>query len=352
MKKIAFLATAATALALAASGEASSSLVGRWTFDEGSGTTAADSSGYGDNGTLSGGVSWVTGHWGSALAFNGVDGQVDVSDNSALESSTTGVSVSVWVKSTGSPGAYKYILAKGASGCVAASYGLYTGANGGLIFYTSSNSGTSYTLSPDAGTGVWDGSWHNVVGTFDGSTLRLYVDGTQVGSGTPDTTPISYGLPTSNDLLIGNYGGCSGLDFSGSIDQPEIWMKAMSASDVQANMEYEFQGFFQPVDNPPTINATKAGSAIPVKFSLGGNYGLGILASGSPTSGPMTCGGGAPVDPIDQTVTAGSSSLQYDATSNTYTYVWKTDKSWSGTCRQLTVTLSDGEQHYAFFQFK
>src|SRR5262249_27214781 len=47
---------------------------------------------------------------------------------------------------------------------------------------------------------------------------------------------------------------------------------------------YTFSGFFQPVDNLPTVNSVKAGSAIPVKFSLDGNQGLNIFAAGSPTS--------------------------------------------------------------------
>jgi hypothetical protein len=50
-------------------------------------------------------------------------------------------------------------------------------------------------------------------------------------------------------------------------------------------------------------------------------------------------------------VTAGASRLQYGATTQTYTYVWKTDKAWAGTCRQLIVRLSDGVDHIALFQF-
>jgi hypothetical protein len=342
-----------SALILAAPAAADTTLVGKWNLDEGAGTSAADSSGYGNNGTLYGGLQWVPGHWGGALSFGGVDGVVDVPDSSSLESTTTGVSVSAWVKSSGSPGAFKYVIAKGASGCLAASFGLYTGPSGGLIFYVSSNGGTAFTLSPDAGTGIWDGQWHHVAGVFDDAAVRLYVDGVQVGSGTADTTPISYGLSTSNDLLIGNYGGCYGLDFSGSIDEPKVWMRALSAAQVNADRTmYTFQGFFDPVANAPTLNSVKAGSAIPVKFSLGGDYGLQIMASGSPSSGPVACNSQAPVDPIDETLTASNSSLQYDSTTGDYTYVWKTDKSWSGTCRQLTATLNDGQQHYAFFEFK
>jgi hypothetical protein len=56
------------------------------------------------------------------------------------------------------------------------------------------------------------------------------------------------------------------------------------------------------------------------------------------------------VDTVDQTVTAGSSSLSYDPTADQYVYVWKTDKSWTG-CRQLQVKLNDGTTHWAMFKF-
>jgi hypothetical protein len=117
-------------------------------------------------------------------------------------------------------------------------------------------------------------------------------------------------------------------------------------------LSYNFAGFFSPIDNPKVVNQAKAGSAIPVKFSLGGDSGLDILATGSPTSQPIDCDSSDPVDPIEETVTAGSSSLSYDATTDQYTYVWKTDKTWTNTCRQLVVTLNDGSTHLAYFKFK
>jgi len=101
------------------------------------------------------------------------------------------------------------------------------------MFYVDHSDGATFTRSPDAGTGVWDGNWHFVVGTYDGSTVRLYVDGTEVGAGTRDSGALAYGGPTSNDLFIGHYEGCSGLDFSGSIDEPTIWTRALSANEVR-----------------------------------------------------------------------------------------------------------------------
>lgn len=115
---------------------------------------------------------------------------------------------------------------------------------------------------------------------------------------------------------------------------------------------FNFTGFFQPVDNLPVLNSVKAGSAIPVKFGLGGNQGLSIFAAGYPLSRQINCDSNTPTDAIEATVTAGGSSLSYDPLTDTYTYVWKSQKSWAGTCRQLVVTYIDGTVRMANFQFK
>jgi len=49
--------------------------------------------------------------------------------------------------------------------------------------------------------------------------------------------------------------------------------------------------------------------------------------------------------------TAGSSTLQYNAASDAYTWVWKTESAWKG-CRTLTLALDDGTHHTALFTFK
>jgi hypothetical protein len=124
-----------------------------------------------------------------------------------------------------------------------------------------------------------------------------------------------------------------------------------STVSVNYNVSYNFTGFFQPVDNLPTLNVVKAGSAVPVKFSLAGNFGLNIFTANYPASQQVACNSSDPLDAIEVTVTAGSSNLSYDATTNQYTYVWKTDKAWANTCRQLHVKLSDGSDHIVDFKF-
>lgn len=121
---------------------------------------------------------------------------------------------------------------------------------------------------------------------------------------------------------------------------------------VDYRVVYEFTGFFQPVENLPIVNVATAGSSIPIKFSLAGYQGLGILAPGYPASAAIQCGGTEPVSTVEETVSAGSSGLSYDASTNRYVYVWKTDKRWRGSCRQLLVRLSDGSTYAANFRFR
>ena len=60
-----------------------------------------------------------------------------------------------------------------------------------------------------------------------------------------------------------------------------------------------FDGFYQPVDNLPTLNKTKPGKTIPIRFSLGGDKGLNIFAEGYPKSEAIPCDSTATVDDID-----------------------------------------------------
>jgi dipeptidyl aminopeptidase/acylaminoacyl peptidase len=115
---------------------------------------------------------------------------------------------------------------------------------------------------------------------------------------------------------------------------------------------YDFSGLFSPVDNPPVFNTAKAGTSIPVKFSLSGDQGLDIFDPGYPASQRITCDGSATQDPIEETATPGDSGLSYDASTDQYTYVWKTNRAWANTCRQLIVQLNDHTTHVAYFTFR
>lgn len=124
-----------------------------------------------------------------------------------------------------------------------------------------------------------------------------------------------------------------------------------SASACVSTFSFDWDGFFAPVANE-VVNLVKAGRAIPIKFSLGGDQGLDIFESGHPASQPVTCDAMAVLDAVAATETAGGSGLSYDASTHTYTYVWKTDRKWAGTCRVLVVRLTDGSEHTATFNFE
>jgi hypothetical protein len=79
---------------------------------------------------------------------------------------------------------------------------------------------------------------------------------------------------------------------------------------------------------------------------------MAIFAAGYPASQEVVCDGSAPVNEVEATDTAGNSGLSYDPTADQYSYNWKTDKGWKGTCRQLIIQFDDGSEYSALFQFK
>jgi hypothetical protein len=111
---------------------------------------------------------------------------------------------------------------------------------------------------------------------------------------------------------------------------------------------YPFTGFFAPIRND-VVNEVRAGRAVPVKFSLGGDWGLDILEGGPPTFEGAPCTDSDAGDPLSETVTASQSGLSYGG--GQYTYVWKTDKAWDGTCGTLTLAFVDGTTRSARFRF-
>lgn len=125
-----------------------------------------------------------------------------------------------------------------------------------------------------------------------------------------------------------------------------------SSQEVSYSVIYNFMGFGQPVDNLPALNVASAGSSIPVKFSISGYQGMDIFASGYPVSGPVACDATSPGLVNEPAGTAGSSSLSYDAAIDQYKYVWKTNRTWRGTCRMLVLRFIDGTDRLAKFKFK
>jgi len=211
----------------------------------------------------------------------------------------------------------------------------------------------------------------NVVGSAEPASVVVKRDGTAPAvSVTRVADGVTYVLGTTPSA------GCNTTDATSGVAQPASLstqggptVGAFTATctggrDVAGNVNatpavarydviFPFAGFFQPVDNAPTLNVVKAGSGVPVKFGLGGNRGLAIFAAGYPQSQTVTCDTQAPTSAIGdkETVAVNGSSLTYNAQTDQYTYNWKTDKSWQSGCRRLSLKLTDNTVRSALFKF-
>jgi hypothetical protein len=209
----------------AAPASADPNVLAKWTLDEGVGQVAADASGHANTGVLgatgdpdAADPGWIPGHaGGTALTFNG-SSYVSIADTGALEPAH--LAVDAWVQHSGSPGRWRYVLSNGSLQCNRSAYGLYSGWSGGMGFYVSGT--TEYVISPEVSPAiVWDGGWHHVIGSYDGDRVRLWIDGSQVGTGTPATGPIVYA--GGGGIYVGTYRGSCDLGFSGAIDDATVW---------------------------------------------------------------------------------------------------------------------------------
>ena len=121
---------------------------------------------------------------------------------------------------------------------------------------------------------------------------------------------------------------------------------AQSATET-FSLRWPFSGFLG-LQSPPVFNAVKGGTAVPIKFSLGANRGLGIFASGYPKMRTINCTSGAPAGSL---TAAQNTGFRFDTANGHYTYDWKTDKGWNGTCRELILRFADGSERFLRFRF-
>ena len=239
MKPVRFLTTLTVLSSLAVPAAASAGttdfpLRGWWPLNEGRGQTVYDWSGKGNHGFLgstrqadANDPSWTKGRFfGSALSFSG-DDFVTVPDSTALEPQE--LTVSLWFKANGSPGTFRYLLAKGADSCRASSYSLQTSWHGGLQFVLWN--GSQQFASGYAGPAVYDGRWHHAAGTWNGVAPKLYVDGRLMPGGNVSSEIIEYEGPAGGTSIGGYHGSCD-LLFAGDIDEVHVWGKALPVDQV------------------------------------------------------------------------------------------------------------------------
>ncbi|MBN1361808.1 MAG: discoidin domain-containing protein [Sedimentisphaerales bacterium] len=231
-RRIVFLLATTALLGLTLSGTAfgfspntDASLVGWWTLDEMSGTTAADSSPNGNDGTLQGDPEWVEGVLGGALDLDGNGDYVNCG-NDAVFNITEQVTLAAWVN-TRDMGNSQDNPWVGKGDTAYMLKGFRTGYDIEFFIYDSTWNSAHY-ITDDS----FNGTWHHVAGTFDGSELKIYVDGT-VGATLAHAGTIN---SVAYSINIGRNSQNTTRYYDGMIDDVRIYSQALTEAEIQAVM--------------------------------------------------------------------------------------------------------------------
>jgi PKD repeat protein len=228
-------------------------LVAAYGFEEGSGTAVADASGHGHTGAIAGATRTTSGRYGSALSFDGVNDWVTIAATNLLNLSS-GATLMAWVYPTTTSGVRDVLLKEGPGVDI---YNLYARNWRGL---PESNMYVNGTNQVAEGAALPTNVWTHVAGTYNGSVLRLYLNGVEVAQ-QPVTGPIA---SSTGPVRIGG-NSFWGEYFQGRIDEVRIYSRALTTSELQAAMNTPV-----PVATPPVTKSTfVAGAAGPVDLKIG-----------------------------------------------------------------------------------
>jgi hypothetical protein len=224
------------------------SLVGYWSFDDIQGTVVPDLSGTGNDGTLNGAPLSITGPFGNALQLDGASDFVDCGNAESLNI-TDKLTVSAWVRTLdagdpagGEMGGQNHYVSKHNS------YQFKHRTN--LLIFAIWDGGNPYAtrISID---NSFNGQWHHVVGTYDGTVLKTYVDGNLEGDA-PHVGDIDLnGL----NVNIGKNPNQNDQNFEGAIDEVMIFARDLNASHVQDLMMGNTDLFSKAQDPQPQDGA-------------------------------------------------------------------------------------------------
>lgn len=233
MKFSTHFAIPASFFALISSGDAT--LLAHWTFDETSGTTAADSSGNALTATLAGAAgTWVPGQAGNGYELGGTTSRFELADSSSLQV-TGSVSVSAWIKpfATSNFGVIAGIDQTG--GTANDMYSLKTDGGNNLNWQVI-GPGTDVNLTGgNLATLINSGAdWVHVAGVYDpvSGFAGLYVNGGEVDSTTVVPTSIQ---SVTTPFQIGHNAADSGsFPFNGAVDDVRVYDEALSVGEIGA----------------------------------------------------------------------------------------------------------------------
>jgi len=205
------------------SGIGDEGIVGNWLFYYlKGGDHLHDFSGKGNHGTINGPV-WKDGSYGWALDFDGNDDYVKVLNSASLKN-VGYVTASMWINLDNLNDQNFYTHKNGDDGHEIVIF------NGDLGLWVKI-AGTWYSANVVASDYLTTDTWYHLVGTYDGLTIRLYVDGSEVSSNTIDQGPIP---AIDADLCIGQNQFTGGAFVDGTIDEFRIYNRALSSSEIQA----------------------------------------------------------------------------------------------------------------------
>ena len=196
-------------------------LLGWWKLDEKEGTTATDSSGSGNDGTLMGRPVWRPqgGKIGGALEFSGKGDYVKIANESAFDI-TSQITVAAWVNITSVPQEWTGIVTKGDT-----AWRLSTSFGNNVFHF-----GLSREDYLNGNTTVGSGQWHHVACVYDGSKMSIYVDG-KLDVSQPRSGPMT----TNNfPVCIGENIELTGRYFNGLIDDVRVYTYALSENEIAA----------------------------------------------------------------------------------------------------------------------
>jgi len=259
-----------------------------YSLDEGSGTVTHDSSGNGNRGTIVA-ATWAAGNTGSALSFDGSGDYVQTPNSPSTNIAGRGLTIEMWINVVlGGPSDYVLIAkpwTNGATGSPPYQFGVEYDSNGAhtLDFYfgdTLSLGHGPYSMVPVVGT------WTHVAYTFDGATVRGYLDGVLKLQ-----APVDADLQARNSNLLIGVDGSLGQGFKGRLDDVRLYNRALTPLEIQTDMGKAVPPAVPPVPDGSfgaTMKASRGsadGATIAMTWDVSGCPAKGYHAIFGPLSG-------------------------------------------------------------------